>query len=287
MALKSYKPTTSTLRHTHLGDKKKLTKEDPVKSLVKGKKAGSGRNDQGRVTVRHRGGGVKRKLREIDHKKDKHGVPGVIERLEYDPNLSANIALVKYEDGDRRYILAPRRIKVGAKIVSGEDVEPEVGNTLILKNIPSGTPVHDVEMKRGKGGQLGRSAGTSIVVQGPDPSGKYSQLKMPSGEIRLIRNTCFATVGQVGNEEHMNIKLGKAGRKRHKGFRPSVRGMAMHAEQHPHGGGEGKGVIRSGRSGSKDIWGNRTGIRTRKNKKTGKYIIKRRKTKRRPLSKKK
>jgi large subunit ribosomal protein L2 len=287
MALKSYKPTTSTLRHTHIEDKKKLSKRSPVKSLVKGKKGRAGRNAQGRITVRHRGGGVKRKLRNIDHKKDKFGIPGVVEQLEYDPNISSNIALIKYADGERRYILAPRRLKIGADVVSGEDVEPETGNTLMLKNIPSGTPVHDVELKRGKGGQLGRSAGATIIVQGPDPSGKYSQVKMPSGEIRLIDNACFATVGQVGNEEHMNIKLGKAGRKRYKGFRPAVRGMAMHAEQHPHGGGEGRGVIRSGRSGAKDIWGNRVGTRTRNNKTTDKYIIKRRKTKRRPLSKKK
>lgn len=286
MALKSFKPTTSTLRHTHIEDKSELSKGGPVKSLAKGKKAGSGRNAQGRITVRHRGGGVKRKLRQIDHIKDKQGVPGIVEKLEYDPNLSANIALIKYKDGERRYVLAPRRIKVGQEIITDEDAEPEVGNTLILKNIPSGTPVHDVELKRGKGGQLGRSAGTAIIVQGPDASGKYTQLKLPSGEIRLVRNVCFATVGQVGNEEHMNIKLGKAGRRRYKGFRSAVRGMAMHAEQHPHGGGEGRGVIRSGRSGAKDIWGNRVGTRTRNNKDTDKYIIKRRTTRRRPLSKK-
>lgn len=285
MALKKRKPTTSTLRHTHLEDRSNLYSKKPVKTLTVGKKSSGGRNTKGRITVRHRGGGVKRLLRNVDHKKDKHDVQGIVERLEYDPNISANLALIKYTDGERRYVLAPRRIKVGDKVISGDEVEPEIGNTLMMKNIPTGTPVYDVELTPGKGGQLGRSAGTAIVVQGQDATGKYMQLKMPSGEIRLVLNTCYATVGQVGNEEHMNVKLGKAGRKRHKGIRPAVRGMAMHAEQHPHGGGEGKGVIRSGLSGAKDIWGHRVGIRTRKNKKTGKHIIKRRKTKRRPFSK--
>ncbi|MFH1547175.1 MAG: 50S ribosomal protein L2 [bacterium] len=285
MALKTFKPTTSTRRHTVLEDRSKLSKEGPVKSLTFGKKSTSGRNVHGRITVRHRGGGVKRLLRKIDHKKDKYDVSGTVERMEYNPNISANIALIKYVDGERRYVLAPRRMKVGDTIISGEKVEPELGNTMMMKNIPSGTPVHDVELNVGKGGQLGRSAGTAIIVQGPDATGRYMQLKMPSGEIRIVLNTCYATVGQVGNEEHMNVKIGKAGRKRRMGIRPTVRGKAMHAEQHPHGGGEGKGVIRSGRSGAKDSWGHRVGTKTRKNKRTRRFIIKRKTTRRVPKSK--
>lgn len=285
MAIRTFKPTTSTLRHTQLEDRSKLSKDRPLKSLTYGKRETGARNAHGRITVRHQGGGVKKLQRIIDHKKNKYGIKGVVEKLEYDPNLSANIALIKYVDGERRYVLAPRRIKVGAEIISGEKVEPEIGNTLMLKHIPSGTPVHDVELTKGKGGQLGRSAGTSIIVQGPDATGKYMQLKMPSGEIRLVLNSCYATVGQVGNEDHMNVKLGKAGRKRHMGIRPTTRGKAMHAEQHPHGGGEARGVIRGGLSGSKDPWGHRIGTKTRKNRRTRKFIIKRRTTRRRPFSK--
>ncbi len=285
MAIKSYKPTTPTRRHTHLEDRSKLSKKKPEKKLSVGRRKTGGRNTTGRVTVRHRGGGVKRKLRKIDHKKEKYDVPGIVEELEFDPNITANIALIKYEDGERRYILAPRGMKVGQKVLSGDEVEPEVGNTTKLKNIPAGTPVHDVELYPGKGGQLGRSAGSVIHAQGLDTSGDYMQLKMPSGEIRLVNKECHATIGQVGNEEHMNVKIGKAGRKRRLGRRPAVRGMAMHAKQHPHGGGEGKGVIGGGHSGAKDIWGNRIGKRTRKNKKTDKFIVKRRKTRRRPFSK--
>lgn len=281
MAIKGYNPTTPSKRHTHLEDRSHLSDGKPVRSLSTGKRKQAGRNNNGRITVRHQGGGVKRKLREIDHLKDKHDVPGVVERLEYDPNRSANIALIKYADGERRYVLASRRMEVGAEIISGEDVPLKAGNTTMLKNIPSGTPVFDVELTKGKGGQIGRSAGTAIYVQGEDPTGKYMQLKMPSGEIRLVHGECYATIGQVGNEEHMNVKLGKAGRKRKMGVRPSVRGMAMSAGQHPHGGGEGKGVI--GRA--KDLWGTRIGTRTRRNKKTNKFIVKRRKTRRRPFSK--
>jgi large subunit ribosomal protein L2 len=282
MALQGYNPTTSTRRHTHLEDRSHLSDEKPVRSLSKGKPtARSGRNNTGRITVRHQGGGVKRKLREIDHLKDKMDVPGVVDRIEYDPNRSANIALVKYADGDMRYVLAARRMSVGMEIISGEEVPLKPGNTTMLKNIPSGTPVYDVELTKGKGGQLGRSAGTAIYVQGEDPTGNYMQLKMPSGEIRLVHGECKATIGQVGNEEHMNVKLGKAGRKRRLGIRPTTRGMAMSGGQHPHAGGEGKGVV--GRA--KDLWGTRIGTRTRKNKKTNKFIIRRRKTKRRPYSK--
>jgi large subunit ribosomal protein L2 len=281
MAIKGYNPTTPSKRHTHLEDRSHLSDGKPVRSLSTGKRKQAGRNNKGRITVRHQGGGVKRKLREIDHRKDKYDVPGVVERLEYDPNRSANIALIKYADGERRYVLASRKMEVGAEVISGEDVPLKPGNSTMLKNIPSGTPVFDVELTKGKGGQLGRSAGAAIHVQGEDPTGTYMQLKMPSGEIRLVHGGCYATIGQVGNEEHMNVKLGKAGRKRKMGIRPSVRGMAMSAGQHPHGGGEGKGVV--GRA--KDLWGTRIGTRTRKNKKTSKFIIKRRKTRRRPFSK--
>lgn len=285
MPVKGYEPTTSTLRHTHLEDRRKLSQKGPQKSLSIGKRKTGGRNVKGRITVRHRGGGVKRKLRKIDHMKDKYDVPGVVETIEFDPNRSANIALIKYADGERRYSLCPRGMKVGQTILSGENVEPEIGNTIMLKNIPAGTSVHDVELTHGKGGQLGRSAGIEIIVQGEDATGKYVQLKMPSGEIRLAHSDCYATVGQVGNEEHMNVKLGKAGRKRRLGKRPAVRGMAMHAVQHPHGGGEGKGVIGGGYAGAKDIWGHRVGTRTRKNTNTDKYIVKRRRTRRRPNAK--
>lgn len=286
MAVKKYKPTTSTRRHTQLEDRSNLSKDKPQKKLTRGKRNRAGRNVKGRVTVRHRGGGVKRKLRKIDHKKDKVDVPGIVEKLEFDPNRSANIALIKYADGDRRYVLAARGMEVGQSVITGEKAEPNFGNTIKIKNIPTGTPVYDVELIPGKGGQLGRSAGAAIYVQGEDASGKYIQIKMPSGEIRLVPSESYATVGQVGNEEHMNVKLGKAGRKRRLGFRPAVRGMAMHAKEHPHGGGEGKGVIGGGHAGAKDIWGNRIGTRTRKNKSTDKYIIKRRRTKRRPYAKK-
>lgn len=281
MAIRGYRPITSTLRHTHLEDRSKLKKDGPEKSLSTGKRGKVARNNKGRITVRHRGGGVKRKLREIDHVKDKFDVPGVVESLEFDPNRSSNIALIKYTDGERRYVLAARGMKVGTEVISGDEVPPQSGNTTLLKNIATGTPVYDVELVKGKGGQLGRSAGAALSVQGIDPTGKYVQVKMPSGEIRLVHGDCRATIGQVGNEEHMNVKLGKAGRKRRLGIRPTVRGMAMSGGDHPHAGGEGRGVV--GRA--KDIYGKRIGTRTRKNKRTGKFIIKRRKTKRRPYSK--
>ncbi|MDD3661922.1 MAG: 50S ribosomal protein L2 [Candidatus Dojkabacteria bacterium] len=281
MAIKKFKPRTQTTRHTQLEDRSHLSKQRPLKRFTVGKRARGGRNTAGRITVRHRGGGVKRLLRKIDHRKDKFDIQGVVEVLEYDPNRSAHLALVRYADGERRYVLAARGMTVGSKVISGENVLPVTGNTTQLKNIASGTAVFDVELTKGKGGQLGRSAGTAIQVQGVDPTGRYVQLKMPSGEIRLVHAQCYATIGQVGNEEHMNVKLGKAGRKRRLGIRPTVRGMAMHAEQHPHGGGEGRGVI--GRA--KDIWGTRIGTKTRRNKRTRKFIIKRRTTKRRRFAK--
>ena len=282
MAVKSFKPTTSTLRGTKLADRSGLEKTHGPKNLSIAKKQKSGRNNQGKVTVRHRGGGFKRRIRIVDFKRDKFGVPAKIKGFYFDPNRTAHLALLQYADGEKRYIIAPRGLKAGDKVVSGEKVDVLAGNAMKIKNIPSGTIVHCVENMAGKGATFGRSAGQAIVVQGVDPTGKYVQIKMPSGEIRLVPAEGMATVGQVGNEERVNVKLGKAGRSRNLGRRPVVRGMAMHAVEHPHGGGEGKGVI--GRA--KDIWGNRIGTRTRNNKRTEKLIIKTRRTPQRPFAKK-
>jgi large subunit ribosomal protein L2 len=273
MSLKIYKPTTASSRHTVLVDKTGIRKNRPLKSLLTPQKSKGGRNFHGKVTMRHQGGGVKKQYRIIDFLRDKLGVPSVVESIEYDPNRSANIALLKYIDGERRYILAPEGIKVGDQVITGEkDIPIKPGNCLPLKSIPYGTMVHNVELVPGKGGQIGRSAGTTIQIMGGDK--KYVQLKMPSGEIRLVREDCRATIGVVGNSDHSNVKLGKAGRSRKMGIRPTVRGVAM-SSKHPHGGGQGK----SGRHGpggpSKDRWGNRVGTRTRKNKRTNKYIIQR------------
>ena len=271
MRLKKYKPITPSLRHKVRVDRSNLAKKTlaPKKLLVTKKKT-AGRNNQGRITVRHRGGGVKRKYRIIDFKRDKFNIVGKVISIEYDPNRTANIALVQYPDGEKRFILAPSGLEVGQEVVSSLDEVPlEVGNATRIKNIPTGFYVHNVEMYPRRGGILGRSAGVGIKVQGS--VGKYVQVKMPSGEIRLIHGDCLATIGVVGNEEHMHERLGKAGVKRHLGIRPTVRGVAMHAQQHPHGGGEG----RSGPGGpAKDIWGHKVGTRTRKNKRTSKFIIK-------------
>lgn len=283
MAVKIYKPKTASLRGTRLADRSMLVKDSGPKSLSVHKKQNSGRNNQGKITIRHRGGsGVKRRTRIVDFKRDKYGIPAKVEGLYYDPNRSAFLALLVYADGEKRYIIAPRGLKAGDKVVSGEKVDIIVGNALHVKNIPSGTIVNSVEINPGGGAKLGRSAGQAISVLGLDTTGKYVQLRMPSGEIRMVFATAMATIGQVGNEDHMNVKLGKAGRKRLKGWRPTVRGMAMHAVEHPHGGGEGKGVIGK----AKDIWGHRIGTRTRDNKRTDKMIIKRRRPKTRPFAKK-
>lgn len=282
MKVKEFKPTTSTLRGTKLEDRSMLEKDDGPKSLTIAKKQKSGRNNQGRITVRHRGGGYKRRIRKIDFKRDKFGIEAKVLGLYFDPNRSAHLALLQYADGEKRYIIAPRGIKTGDKVLSNDIVDVLPGNAMRIKNIPSGTIVHCVESKAGMGAIFGRSAGQAIVVQGIDPSGKYVQIKMPSGEVRLVSADAMATIGQVGNEEKVNVKIGKAGRNRNLGKRPVVRGMAMHAVEHPHGGGEGRGVI--GRA--KDIWGHRIGTRTRKNKRTDKLIIKRRRTKQRPFAKK-
>lgn len=274
MAIKNFKPTTSTRRHTELVDNTGLSKVKPHKKLTTYVNYSAGKNFSGKQTVRHRGGRVKRKMRIIDFKRDKYDVEGIVETLEYDPNRTAHIALIKYIDGERRYIIAPEKLKVGDNIKSGEKTPVKVGNAMQLKNIPAATFVHNIETKKGKGGIIGRAAGSAIQIQGFTK--EYAQLKMPSGEIRLVRSDCIATIGIVGNIDVKAQKLGKAGRKRKMGFRPSVRGVAMSGGKHPHGDGQGK----SGRHGpggpAKDRWGNKVGTKTRKNKDTNKYIIARR-----------
>lgn len=275
MALKTYKPTTPSKRHTVIVDRSELKKGRPIKKLTVAKKSVAGRNNQGKITIRHRGGGVKRRVRLVDFSRDKVGIPAVVESIEYDPNRSANIALVLYKDGERRYMIAPDGLKVGATVEIGEKVDPLVGNSMCLENIPSGTSVCAVEVVPGSGGKLARAAGQRLVVRGGNGNG-YVIVKMASGEIRLLHNKCMATVGVVGNSDHFNRVLGKAGTKRRLGWRPEVRGVAMHAKEHPHGAGEARNGIRM----AKDIWGNRLGKKTRKNKKTEKFIIKHRIAKR-------
>lgn len=279
MAVKRYKPTTPTRRHTVLEDRSHLAKGGGPRALSVHKKKIDGRNNSGKITVRHRGGGVKRRLRKIDFKRKKFDVPAKVSDLYFDPNRSAHLALLVYADGEKRYILAPKGLEKGATVITSEVTDVLVGNAMKIKNVPSGTYVHAVENRPGDGAVYGRSAGNTILVQGKDPSGVYMQVKMPSGEIRLIHGDCMATIGEVGNADHMHVKLGKAGRKRLLGWRPSVRGMAMHSVQHPHGGGEGKGVVGGP---AKDIWGNKVGTKTRKNKRTNRFIIKRKTTRRRP-----
>jgi large subunit ribosomal protein L2 len=273
MPVKKYKPTSPGIRHRTGHDFSNLNKVEPQKSLTKGKTKSGGRNTYGRMTVRHRGGGSKRKLRIIDFKRDKVGVPGSVASVEYDPNRSARIALITYVDGDKRYILCPNNLKVGDTIEAGESVDIKPGNCLPLKNIPLGTLVHNVEMKIGKGGQMIRSAGAAGQVMAKEKG--YCQIKLPSGEVRMILDRCRATVGQVGNIEHENISLGKAGRSRHLGRRPNVRGVVMNPVDHPHGGGEGK---TSGGRHPVTPWGTPTkGYKTRKRKPSDKFIVKRRK----------
>lgn len=280
MALKTFKPQTPSLRGTVLVDNRDLSKDKPQKQLVKKVKYSAGRN-KGRITMRHKGGRVKRLYREIDFARDKHDVKAVVEKLEYDPNRSAHLALLKYEDGERRYILAPQGLKVGMSVIAGDETPIKLGNATKLENIPSGIKVHNIELHKGSGGQLCRSAGGGAMVMGGDK--EYMQIRMPSGEIRLVHKNNYATIGEVGNIDHANVKLGKAGRKRRKGIRPTVRGQAMGAHDHPHGGGEAKDRVGGQR---KTIYGHRTDVKTRKNKRTNKYIIKRRTTKRRPEAKK-
>ncbi len=273
MALRIYKPTSPGRRGSSGASFEEITKKAPERSLVVSITKSAGRNAYGRVTVRHRGGGHKRLLRIIDFKRDKIGIPGKVNAIEYDPNRSARIALINYADGEKRYILAPNGLQVGATIMAGPDAEVRPGNALPLRNIPTGTQLHNVEMKPGKGGQLGRSAGTSIQLMAKE--GNMALLRLPSGEMRLVEAACMGTVGQVGNTDHSNIKLGKAGRNRHRGFRPTVRGSVMNPVDHPHGGGEGKAPI--GMPGPKTPWGKPAlGYRTRNNKGTDKFIVKRR-----------
>ncbi len=275
MALKAYKPTTPSRRGMTGYNFDELTKKEPEKSLLLPLRKNAGRNMQGKVTVRHRGGGHKRMIRKVDFKRDKIGIPGKVVALEYDPNRTARLALIQYVDGEKRYILAPLELKIGDVISSGTNIEPKPGNAMPLSAIPAGTLIHCIELYPGRGGQLVRSAGTTAQILSKE--GGYALVRMPSGEVRRILSNCMAIVGQLGNVDHQNIMLGKAGRKRHLGWRPSVRGVAMCPRAHPHGGGEGRSPI--GMPGPKTPWGKPAlGYRTRKHRKpSDKLIIKRRK----------
>jgi large subunit ribosomal protein L2 len=276
MAIKVYKPTSPGRRGMSVSTFEEITKHTPEKTLVSNLKKNAGRNFRGKVTVRHRGGGSKRLYRAVDFKRDKQGIPARVSAIEYDPNRSARIALLVYADGEKRYIVAPVGLKVSDKVMSGPQAEVRVGNTLPLANIPLGTLIHNIELQTGKGGQLVRSAGTAAQLLAKE--GDYAQVRLPSGEMRRIRVECMATVGQVGNLDHSNIRLGKAGRKRHMGRRPEVRGTAMSPRDHPHGGGEGRQPV--GMPGPKTPWGKPArGYKTRRNKTTDQYIVRRRPSK--------
>ena len=274
MAIKTYKPTTPSRRQMTVTDYSELSKVAPERSLLAPLKKNSGRNSYGRITVRHRGGGNRRKYRIIDFKRDKFGIPAEVLTLEYDPNRSAHIALVQYEDGEKRYIIAPVGLKVGDKIVSGPDADIKPGNALPLINIPVGTFIHNIELYPGKGAQLARSAGNMAQLMAKE--GNYALLRLPSSELRRVPDACMATIGQVGNIDHENVNIGKAGRKRHLGIRPTVRGSVMNPCDHPHGGGEGKSPI--GRPGPVTPWGKPTlGYKTRAtHNRSDKFIVKRR-----------
>ena len=277
MAIKKYKPTTNGRRGMTTLANNELTTSTPEKSLLVSKSKTGGRNNQGRMTVQHIGGGAKRKYRLIDFKRNKFNVTGKVATIEYDPNRNANIALITYKDGEKRYILAPKDLKVGMIIEAGENVDIKVGNALPLANIPVGTVVHNIELRPGKGGELCRSAGSSAQILGRE--GKYVLLRLQSGETRKVLGTCMATVGVVGNEDYELVNLGKAGRKRHMGIRPTNRGSVMNPNDHPHGGGEGRAPI--GRKGPVTPWGKPAlGYKTRKNKKASdKLIVSRKKRK--------
>lgn len=273
MSIKKYKPTTSTRRWSTVSGFDEITKRTPEKSLVMIKKRSGGRNNTGRITTRHIGGGHKQKIRIIDFKREKLDMPANVISIEYDPNRSARIALLQYTDGERRYIIAPLGLHVKDQVLSGENAEIKVGNATPLRNIPAGTPIYNIELKKGKGGQMVRSAGASAIIMAKE--GPFAHIKLPSGEVRLISIDCYATIGQVGNVEHESMMLGKAGRSRHMGIRPSVRGVVMNPHDHPHGGGEGKS---SGGRHPVTPWGKGTkGLKTRKAKHSDKYIVKRRK----------
>ena len=272
MALKTFKPTTPSRRGLVLVDRSTLWKGNPVKALTEGVKRSGGRNSYGRMTVRHRGGGHKRRYRVIDFKRRKFGVPATVERLEYDPNRTAFIALIRYDDGELSYILAPQRLKAGDKVISGDKVDIQPGNAMALRSVPVGTVIHNVEMKPGKGGQIARSAGTYAQLIGKDAGNAL--LRLSSGEVRMVTEQCMATVGAVSNPDQKNINLGKAGRKRWLGRRPTVRGVAMNPVDHPHGGGEGRS---SGGRHPVTPWGKPTkGMRTRKKKPSDAWIMRRR-----------
>jgi len=275
MAVKIYKPTTPGQRHKTSYTFEEITKTKPERSLVVNKKKHSGRNVYGRITVRHQGGGHRRKIRLVDFKRDKRGIPARVAAIEYDPNRTARLALLFYHDGEKRYILAPVGVRVGDTLEAGPEAEIRPGNSLPISSIPVGTMIHNIEMKEGRGGQMVRAAGAAAQLLAKE--GDYAQVRLPSGEVRLVRQVCYATIGQVGNLDHGNIKLGKAGRKRHMGIRPAVRGSAMSPRDHPHGGGEGRSPI--GMPGPKTPWGKPTlGYKTRRNKQTNKYIVRRRKS---------
>ncbi|MBN8658202.1 MAG: 50S ribosomal protein L2 [Anaerolineae bacterium] len=273
MAVKKYKPITPGMRDMTGHTFEEITKSTPERSLLVIKKRSGGRNAYGRVTVRHRGGGARRYIRMVDFKREKYGVPAKVAAIEYDPNRTARLALLNYADGEKRYIVSPLDLKVGDTVMSGPTAEIRVGNSLPISNIPVGTLIHNIEMKPGKGGQMVRSAGGAAQLLAKE--GDFAQIRMPSGEVRLIHQVCYATIGQVGNLDHSNVKLGKAGRKRHLGIRPTVRGTAMSPRDHPHGGGEGRQPV--GLPGPKSPWGKPTlGKKTRLNKKTDQYIVRRR-----------
>ena len=276
MAIKNYKPMTPGTRGMSKLVNTEITKSTPEKSLTITLKKSGGRNNQGKITLRHRGGGEKRKYRIIDFRRNKDGIIGTVSSIEYDPNRTCNIALITYADGEKRYIIAPKGLTVGMKIESGENVDIKVGNALVLANIPEGTLVHNIELKAGKGGQIARSAGSSVQILGQE--GKYTLLRLTSGEVRKVLNTCRATIGEVGNEDHELVSLGKAGRKRHMGIKPTVRGSVMNPNDHPHGGGEGRAPI--GRKGPVTPWGKPAlGYKTRDTKKASNKLIVRRRNK--------
>ena len=277
MAIKKYNPTSPARRFVTVSDFAEITKKSPERSLLAKKDKHAGRNSYGRITVRHRGGGNRRKYRIIDFKRNKDGMPATVIGVEYDPNRSANIALIQYEDGEKAYIIAPIGLTDGDVVVSGEGADIKPGNALFIKDIPVGTLIHNIELYPGKGAQLVRSAGNSAQLMAKE--GDYAQVRLPSGEVRMIRLDCKATIGVVGNQQHENVSIGKAGRKRHMGWRPTVRGVVMNPNDHPHGGGEGKSPI--GRPAPVTPWGKPAlGLKTRKTKnRTDKFIVKRRNAK--------
>src|SRR5512140_1513413 len=273
MAVKKYKPITPGQRGMTGYTFEEITKSEPERALIVSLPSHAGRNVYGRVTVRHRGGGVRRYVRIVDFKREKHGIPAKVAAIEYDPGRTARLALLFYADGEKRYILAPLDLRVGDTLLSGPTAEIRTGNCLPIANIPVGTLIHNIEIQQGRGGQIVRSAGGSAQLLGKE--GDFAQIRLPSGEVRLIHQVCYATIGTIGNIDHSNVKLGKAGRNRHKGIRPTVRGTAMSPRDHPHGGGEGRQPI--GLPGPKSPWGKPTlGYKTRKNSKSDQYIVRRR-----------